>query len=378
MAAMLKRGILLVKDMRKNTHKIPASLTLALALAGCTTFGYIKDHPEVNDTESYEKVKEWAYEVSDGYSSRGTINRYSLYWGAGMAAAGAGTLAGLGTTGASGNASVIVPLAAAFLGSVFGYYQNEEQAQLYFAASDSIKALIDQSNKRRQTVNHSTDLAGSAGTEPGKEKFGKLGGKLNENLAYAKTQAQDEKYHLEMEKAGIGKRVSDLLPKDPSTKPSLPGQKAAMSAEPTKTGTSGELGTMITAIGKAIVETDAKIAAAHDKLKAIERQQRNLDKYSAAAKNDTKGADAYEAYCLTRDVNTVMRRVQVHLALLDPQHVSEDLLALKDKLKTDTDTPPKAETDTPGSGNKEATAKPKFDLSDLDPNKIVSVCDIGV
>lgn len=366
--------------MSTNPQRTPVVLALALALAlgGCSTkLGYVKDHPEVKDTGTYEKVKEWAYDVSDGYSSRGTINRYSLYWGAGMAAAGAGTLAGLGTTGASGNASVIVPLAAAFLGSVFGYYNNEEQAQLYFAASDSIKALIDQSTKRRQTVKIQSESNGSISNAPDEEECGKPDNKPKQDLACTRVKIQNEKNQLEIAKTNIGKSVNAiaaLLSKDQLTKSAHSSQTTAASAEPTKTSTSGEFGTIITAFGKAVVETDAKIAAAHDRLKTIEAQQRNLDKYKTATDKD-----AYEAHCLTRDVNTVMRRVQIHLALLDPKHVSEDLLALKEKSKADTSVPPQAaDAVTTNTDNKETANKLKFDLSDLDPNKIVSVCDVGV
>jgi len=57
-------------------------------------------------------------------------------------------LGGLAATGSSGTASVIIPLAATFIGTLFGYYQNEELAQVYFSASDSINTLLNQSQKR--------------------------------------------------------------------------------------------------------------------------------------------------------------------------------------------------------------------------------------
>jgi hypothetical protein len=112
---------------KRKMPPISSKTTLALALAvstelsGCaTTLGYVKDHPDPALTSNYNEVKTWAYGVSDGYSSRGTMNRYSLYVGGAIAAAGIGALGGLAVTGSSGNASVIIPLTATFIGTLFG------------------------------------------------------------------------------------------------------------------------------------------------------------------------------------------------------------------------------------------------------------------
>jgi len=330
---------------------MPPKTTLALALvvssalSGCATtvgtklstpFGYVNDHPNPAYTSNYDEMKTWAYGVSDGYSSRGTMNRYSLYWGGAIAAAGVGALGGLAATGSSGTASVIIPLAATFIGTLFGYYQNEELAQVYFSASDSINTFINQSQKRLNLQPKLPDKPDKPNqNNPILEELGK---KLEQEL----TSATTERDKLIESKKEIPQDAKSLGSLSPDT---------------------------LAALGKAVDVANARIAEAQGKIDLANKRIQNLGLLLLNSKDPT----TYEAGCLNEDVNDVIHRVHVHLALLDPQHVSEDLKNVKapagnTKNTSSNANPPKQDISTP----------PAFDLSDLDPNKIVSACDVGL
>lgn len=326
-------------------------LVVSSALSGCATslgtklstpFGYVNDHPDPADTSKYDAVKTWAYGVSDGYSSRGTMNRYSLYWGGAIAAGGVGALGGLAATGSSGTANVIIPLAATFLGTLFGYYQNEELAQVYFSASDSINAFINQSQKRLNLRPNSPD-------KPDKNNLvlDELRKKLGNDLDNATTERNEQ----------IKSR--DEIPQDANSLRN-PGQ-TTISPD------------TIAALGKAVDVANAKIAEAQGKIDLANKRKQNLELLLNSGTPET-----YEAGCLNEDVNDVIHRVHAHLALLDPQHVSEDLKNVKTSAGNTNKTSSSA---TPPSVNppKQAASTPTtFDLSDLDPKKIVSACDVGL
>lgn len=306
-------------------------LAASSALSGCsTTLGYVKDHPDADSTTNYQSVKEWAYDVSDGYSSRGTINRYSLYWGGALIAGGTGALGGLAATGSTGHASIIIPLSAAFLGTMFGYYQNEQHAQLYFAASDSIKSLILKSEKRKD--------------------FYTLPSSPRTPIQTKKTQI------LAAEKC----KLSSEIDTNTQSKQKIHADSQAFTTPSPET---------ITAISKAIDETDSKIHDAQNKLNAIQIRETNIDLLLAS-----NNIEQYEVGCLTNDVNSIMHKVQIHLAQLDPKNVSEDLkkISTSNESKKIPSTPPNGNEQT----NQPNNLKPGFDLSDLDPAKVISSCEI--
>lgn len=333
--------------MPTNSSKTMLALGLVVCteLLGCATsigtklstpFGYVNDHPNPAKTSNYDEVKTWAYGVSDGYSSRGTMNRYSLYWGAALAAGGVGALGGLAATGASGNANVIIPLAATFIGTLFGYYQNEELAQIYYSASDSINTLINQTQKRLNLPH-----------EKGNSIIKALETKIENELAYAQ-QERKEKSESKENILADAKSLENLVQNisSPDT---------------------------LAALGQAVDVANAKIAEAQEKIDLANKRKQNLELLLSSGNSET-----YEAGCLNEDVNDVIHRVHVHLALLDPQHVSEDLKNVQAPAGNTNNTSASA---TPPSGNppkQPASTATAFDLSDLDPKKIVSVCDVGL
>jgi hypothetical protein len=239
---------------------------------------------------------------------------------------------------------------------LFGYYHNEEQAQVYYSASDSINALIIQSEKRyvllsnspKSTTINCADLTSVQKNDltlgSTTKKCSNLTSAQGDNLISKLTTkncgdlvcAQEERNEL------IKSRDNIQIPQDAK---SLANQAQTMISADT-----------ISALGKAVDETSAKIAEAQGKIDLANKRQQNLDLLI-----NSGNLTAYEAGCLNEDVDDVMHRVRVHLSLLDPQHVSEDLKHIKAATgKTDND-------------SSSATPPTAFDLSDLDPKKIVSV-----
>jgi hypothetical protein len=347
---------------------ISSKTTLALALAvssslsGCATtvgtklstpFGYVNDHPNPTETSNYADVKTWAYGVSDGYSSRGTMNRYSLYWGAALAAGGVGALGGLAATGASGNANVIIPLAATFIGTLFGYYQNEELAQVYYSASDSINTLISKSEKRHALLSKagfSSELTTKKCDDLASSQKNDLISRLTAKICADLASAQNERKEL------INSR--DKIPQD-----------AESLGNSTQTKISPDT---LAALGKAVDLANARIAEAQVKIDLANKRKQNLELLL------NSNPKSYEAGCLNEDVNDVIHRVHVHLALLDPQHVSEDLKNVKAPAGNTNDTSASATPPGANPPKQSASTATAFDLSDLDPKKIVSTCDVGL
>jgi len=80
----------------------------------------------------------------------------------------------------------------------------------------------------------------------------------------------------------------------------------------------------LAALGKAVDVANARIAEAQGKIDLANKRKQNLELLL-----NSSNSESYEAGCLNEDVNDVIHRVHVHLALLDPQHVSEDLKNVK-------------------------------------------------
>ncbi len=138
---------------------------LSTATSGClTSLGYVPDlmkprsmtqatgalmgPPRGTWSPTYPEVKEWAYDVADGYSSRSTMNRYALYWGAFVAAAGAGALTGLGAFAPGSGAITGIPIGTGFTASVMAYYENDKKAAIYDLGSARVRDFIARSDAR--------------------------------------------------------------------------------------------------------------------------------------------------------------------------------------------------------------------------------------
>jgi hypothetical protein len=133
-------------------------LAASLILSGCTSFGYypenlsakqiVKGGGTDNIVPKYSTVKKWAYDVQDGLDTRATINHYALEYGAILALAAAGAMAGLAIFAPGSDALKGIPLGLAFLGGVAAYYDNHYKFDMYSRASDRVRELIDESDKR--------------------------------------------------------------------------------------------------------------------------------------------------------------------------------------------------------------------------------------
>ena len=163
-----------IQDARITTarwrvfHRRIASLLLAASLlcGGCSThLGYVPHdvyapcfQPNIfslgcraekkGESPSYPEVKEWSYEVADGYDSRATFNRHSLYGGGLIAVAATSALVGLATF-APGSAAIMgLPIGTTFLSGTMALYNNEQKAVIYGSASQTIRDLMTHLTRR--------------------------------------------------------------------------------------------------------------------------------------------------------------------------------------------------------------------------------------
>jgi hypothetical protein len=129
---------------------------LILATIGsgcCTKLGYFPE--QVKDTNSgrpptYPQVRTWALQVADGYDTRHTTNRYSLYAGALTAAAGAGAMAGLAAFAPGAGAIIGIPIGTTFLSGVLAIFNNEPKAVIYDRGARAVSDLVTLSDCRMQ------------------------------------------------------------------------------------------------------------------------------------------------------------------------------------------------------------------------------------
>lgn len=139
------------------------TLVASLLLGGCSThLGYVPHDvyapsfwPNVNGANkpqsyqpSYQDVKNWAYNVSDGYDSRATLNRQALYGGALVAVAGASALVGLAAFAPGSSAIIGIPIGTTFLSGAMAIYNNEQKAVIYGSASQTIRDVLIRSDCR--------------------------------------------------------------------------------------------------------------------------------------------------------------------------------------------------------------------------------------
>ena len=141
-------------------------LIASLILGGCSThLGYVphdvyapsfwpfqsttgQTPKNTSPVPSYQDVKNWGFNVADGYDSRATANRQAVYFGALTAAAGVGALAGLAAFAPGSPVIVGLPIGTTFLSGAMAIYNNEQKAVIYGAASQTIRDVLIQSDCR--------------------------------------------------------------------------------------------------------------------------------------------------------------------------------------------------------------------------------------
>jgi hypothetical protein len=340
--------------MLRINHKVQQSRTAAILVvllftvgsSGCaTTLGYVPEQLKLRDMEdkdtftpTYPEVKEWAYDVVDGYDSRATLNRYSLYGGALLAAVAVGAVAGL--TAFDTGSSVVKGFAIGgpVLGSIFAIYSSEEKARLYRLASSYIKELITLSDKRLLLCRHST--SGSVQEADTMEKQAAS----NLNGAKQKEKILDE----EMQKAR--KDLDNALP---SGKPAL--QEVAIAIDQ-----------KLREARESVLVAEAELHGAEEDLKDAKRCSQ-VQAPNQASNDDPLQKE--EALCLRTDVDGIMAKVEGHIAQLDPRNVTEQLKSVKaDATKLNNAGGNDKEADTP-------IKAPTDDLSDISP-PVKSSCGV--
>ena len=175
---------------RERTLKCsPVFLRLVLAIScavfpGCASFGVVPDRLDSNFKElaqdtcteqhgnwvskelqvdkgakaykaclEYERAVQWGNELKEAYRARSSMNRYAIWVSGAIALGAVGSLAGLAAFSLAGSdAAKIIPLAAGFVGGLFGLSQNSGKADAYTKATEGISnALVKANGIIRQT-----------------------------------------------------------------------------------------------------------------------------------------------------------------------------------------------------------------------------------
>jgi hypothetical protein len=145
-----------IPDLRPVIIMVIASLMLG----GCSThLGYVPHdvyapsfRPNVDAARPrYQEVKNWAFNVADGYDSRAIFNRQAVYGGALIATAATSALVGLAAFDPGSSAIIGLPIGTTFLSGVMVLYNNEQKAVIYGSASQTIRDLLIRSDCRMVT-----------------------------------------------------------------------------------------------------------------------------------------------------------------------------------------------------------------------------------
>lgn len=277
------------------------AISLAATSSGCATWlGYVPEQvrPGDNMTPSYAEVKEWAYDVIDGYDTRATINRQSLYAGALLAAAAVGAITGLSAFGSDSAALVGIPIGTTFLAGVAAVYSSEEKARIYRLASAYLKDLVTMSDRR---LRQCTSLASTRSKS--------ILADAEQALIVAKTKHREAIEQEEYLQSKVKSLRSEL--DDPTSNAEKVARQMVI----------GALDQEHSKARDATVKAEAAILGATNDFNDITR----CSDPRIASTGLEKAVQEGEALCLRDDVNEIMRRVEAHIALLDPRNVADRL-----------------------------------------------------
>jgi hypothetical protein len=359
-----------------------------MSTSGClTTLGYVPEHftfRKLSDTATYvptyPEVKEWAYDVADGYDSRAIMNRQAIYAAALLAAAATGAITGLAAFDPGSSAITGIPIGTTFLAGVAFIYSSEEKARIYRLGSEYVKDLIALSDERLAKRRIAAQQSATALEEAKKG--------LKEASEKLRVAEQEEKYltmraaeaHKEAEASGEGPRKKTLseVAEDADERES----KATAAVEDAKLHRDAaqervdeatrryEAWTTVFEAKRELAQAEAGTGPNRDT--AIAKAQLKVTAAENAWKATTS-AEAAEALCLRRDVNDVMRKVEELKALLDPKNV---VALLRDVEKAAEKVRKKATSEKEKAETAEAKL-PRARLRDLDP-PAKSVCDNAI
>jgi hypothetical protein len=338
-----------------GARRVVGIVLVAVSTSSCiSTMGYVPETVKPDDKAtlrpSYTEVKAWASRVADGYDSRATMNRYSIYAGATLAAASVSAIAGLAAFGTGSSALIGIPIGTGFLGALAGVYQSDEKAAIYGHGARYLKSLLVLSEERIQKYDE--DFNGSvrvSESEKAKEE------------AEARLILEQKRFKEQNDLAVEAEKVADALKsKAPDDPERLAKEKAAQS-----------LRQLADQRQHAVVAAQAAVKAAEARVKAAQRYHELRKAAAPPVSEPPKDYPRYlflsgEAVCLQQDVNELMAKVADHIAVLDPKDLAARLKAVKAEGKPDGG--PDSGTD---GGKDKGTPKPASarippeDLSDL-------------
>jgi hypothetical protein len=375
------RGKVFRSIPRLNSAILSLVLCVGATNSGCmTTLGYVPEHLKPSDkttfTPTYSEVKKWAYDVADGYDSRATMNRQAIYVGALLAAAAVGAIAGLAAFDTGHSWIVGIPIGTAFAGSVLAIYSSEEKGHIYRLASEYVKDLVTKSDRRLVRRRLATQAPATALTEAQQAV----------PAAQQRRQQAEQELHTQKQQANAAHTAADNAAAGPQ-KDALTKSAQALDQEVAKaTQALADADVVFQAaqerVDKAtkrnkawneLVIAEAALATANAAIPpnpgTVSSAQARVTAADAVWADFTR-SEEHEAFCLRDDINSVMRRVEEHKALLDPKNVAARLQAIKAP-QTSTQS-----TTSAASGATTPQVSPE-NLSDLQP-PAKSACDTDV
>lgn len=351
-------------------------LSVCVAAPGCvTTLGYVPEHLKPKDKATYiatyAEVKEWAFDVVDGYDSRATMNRYAIYGGALLGAAAAGAIAGLAAFDSGSSALIGIPIGTGFLASVAAIYSSEEKSRIYSLASRYVKDLITLSDQRVDRRRLAAQMTGTA-----LEEAQKALAAADRLLERAKQEEASKRKlatatRVEAEKAAEGPDKVALSEHAKSAEQMAAEAAGVVAKEQAARDVAHERVRQAERrheVWKGLLRARAKLSEAQAAPAGPRREAEIAARQPEVAAAEAAWAELTrhepaEALCLRDDINDVMRKVGEHITLLDPKNVVERLRAVGKAAKSEGETAP--------------AKLPPADLSDLAP-PVRSRCDSAV
>jgi hypothetical protein len=381
-----------VRDPRFHAGFFSVVLIVSASTSGCfTTLGYVPENiklRQISNTATYipayREVKQWAYDVADGYGSRATMNRQAVYAGALFGAAATGAIAGLAAFDSGSLGLIGIPIGATFLAGVAYIYSSEEKAQIYALGSRYVKDLVTLSDKRLANRRIAVQRTRAALEEARKDLED-----ADEQLREAERQEESQKEiasaaHRDADQEAKGPRkigLSSLA--EAADKLTLEAKGAVAKAQLVRNVAQDRVDEAVRRdeAWKALLSAKLELAQARGDAATTEAQ---LKVHAAEGVwKEITDAEAAEALCLRMDINNVMRKVEDHKAMLDPKNVVAQLKAVEEAAKKAKATSPKegtAKKTGPSEKGKADTAEPKLppaDLSDLRP-PVKSICENAI
>ena len=321
----------------------PAIVTLLLCSlvtsSGCmTTLGYLPDDIKPADLThpTYQEVVKWGTDLKDGYGSRASANRNTIYGGALVAAAAVSAMTGLAAFNTGGSTILGIGLGTGFLASAAAIYSNDLRAQLYDRASSYMDRLLIRSQTRlreRQSfglwINQTLTDANNAKADAGKKVVDAaqvLQAKTAaEAAAHASADAAPSSNPTEVEaKKALNETAQALDQLVTTAKADLSTAQAAALLANDRVNQAQRLVPLVYSWQKTEDELNTlKMAKPPDEKKIAEKEAELRITDSTIKK--LIDPETNEAQCLRGEIRAAIDKVTAHLEDLTPKNLADQL-----------------------------------------------------